>query len=227
MLPQVARPALPSHAGMLDDQRLRLLAYLAAAALLAVAAVRYLDANASSGGGGGGPPAVALGEGGTGAGGGGAPAVAAGARGRLYVHVAGEVRKPGLYRLPAGARVAEAVERAGGPARRAELAGVNLAAPLEDGQQVIVPRRGAGGAGGAPAAGGPPGAAGAVGGAKISLATATPEQLETVDGIGPALSKRILEYRDQNGGFRSLEQLMEVDGIGEKRFETLRGAVRP
>lgn len=210
---------------MLDDQRLRLLAYLAAAALLAVAAVRYLDANASSGGGDGGAPAVALEEaGGAGAG---APAGGAGARGRLYVHVAGEVRKPGLYRLPAGARVAEAVERAGGPARRAELAGVNLAAPLEDGQQVIVPRRGAGGAGGAPAAGGPPGAAGAVGGAKISLATATPEQLETVDGIGPALSKRILEYRDQNGGFRSLEQLMEVDGIGEKRFETLRGAVRP
>ncbi len=150
-------------------------------------------------------------------------------RGALYVHVAGEVRRPGLMRVVRGARVAAALERAGGPSRRADLTAVNLAAALQDGQQVVVPRRGvapaatvAPGQPGAPA----PGTA-AAGAAQISLATATVEQLDTLDGIGPTLAQRIVEHRERAGGFRSLAQLREVDGIGEKRFEALSAALRP
>ena len=142
----------------------------------------------------------------------------------LYVHVAGAVRRPGLYRVPEGSRVAAALARAGGPTRAAEVAAVNLAAPVEDGQQVVVPQRGAGAARG-PAAGGAPGAAAP--GAKLSLASATADQLDELDGIGPTLAERIIEFRDENGGFRSVEQLREVEGIGEKRFEALKEAVRP
>jgi competence protein ComEA len=124
------------------------------------------------------------------------------------------------------------VDLAGGPSRRADLTGVNLAAPLVDGQQVVVPVRGrAPGGGAAPSAGAasPAGAAGggASPGAPISLSTATLEQLDALDGIGPTLARRILEYRDAHGGFRSVAELREVDGIGEKRFEALREAVRP
>jgi competence protein ComEA len=146
--------------------------------------------------------------------------------GGIYVHVAGAVRQPGLVHLDDGARVAEALERAGGPGPRAELAGVNLAARLEDGQQVIVPVRGAAAAAPAAPAGGagPPGAAGVP---KASLGAATVEQLDQIDGIGPTLAQRIIEYRTEHGGFRSMGELREVEGIGEKRFETLREALQP
>ena len=140
-----------------------------------------------------------------------------------YVHVAGAVRRPGLYRVPAGARVAVAVRRAGGPASGAQLAAVNLAARLQDGQQVVVP-----GTGGAAAAAAPGGAAGAVGAtAKVSLGSATAEQLEELEGIGPTLAEKIVEYRTKRGGFRSLDQLRQVDGIGEKRFEALKKGLTP
>jgi competence protein ComEA len=152
----------------------------------------------------------------------------------IYVHVAGAVRRPGLVRLPAGSRVAVALERAGGPGRRADLSGVNLAAQLEDGQQVIVPVRGAAGLGsaGSTAATGGVGAAttaspGSAGAPKLSLGAATIDQLDELDGIGPTLAQRIIEYRTEHGGFRSVEELREVDGIGEKRFATLREAVQP
>jgi competence protein ComEA len=147
---------------------------------------------------------------------------------RIYVHVAGAVRRPGLLRLPEGARVAVAVDRAGGPLRSADLSGVNLAAKLEDGQQVIVPRRGATpGAAGSPAAApdaAPPGSAGAP---KLSLGAVTVEQLDELDGIGPTLAQRIVEYRTEHGGFRSVGELREVEGIGEKRFASLREALQP
>ena len=162
----------------------------------------------------------------------GAPGGASG--GGIYVHVAGAVRQPGLLRLDDGARVAEALERAGGPGPRADLAGVNLAARLEDGQQVIVPVRGAGGAAGAatgaPASPGPGGGAappGTAGVPKLSLGAATVEQLDQIDGIGPTLAERITQYRTQHGGFRTLAELREVEGIGEKRFEGLREALQP
>jgi competence protein ComEA len=149
---------------------------------------------------------------------------AAGARAAIYVHVAGAVRRPGLVRVPAESRVAAAVARAGGPSRRADLTGVNLAARLEDGQQVVVPAAGA-----VPGVAGAGGAAGTVAppGAKPSLGTATVEQLDEIDGIGPTLAERIVEYRTENGGFGSLDELQDVDGIGEKRFETLREALQP
>jgi competence protein ComEA len=141
--------------------------------------------------------------------------------GLIYVHVAGAVLRPGLLRVPASARVAIAVRRAGGAAAGADLTAVNLAARLHDGEQVIVPRAGAATGPGPPGA--PPGAPGT----KPGLATATAEQLDSLDGIGPTLARRILEYRQAHGGFRSLDQLREVDGIGEKRFEALKQALRP
>jgi competence protein ComEA len=148
----------------------------------------------------------------------------------LYVDVAGAVLHPGLYRVPAGARVAVAVDRAGGLSRRGDPAGVNLAAPLQDGQQVVVPARGA-----TPAAGAGSATSGATSGASgtsgssgpISLSQATESQLEQIDGIGPALAGRIIQYREAHGGFHSLDELREVSGIGDKRFETLSRALRP
>jgi competence protein ComEA len=142
----------------------------------------------------------------------------------LYVHVAGAVRRPGLIRVAPGTRVATALERAGGPTRRADLTLVNLAARVQDGQQIVVPIAGAAsGTGVGPAAGG----SGAAPAAKIHLSTATADQLDEVDGIGPTLAERIVEYRDAHGGFRSVEDLAQVEGIGEKRLKTLRDALQP
>lgn len=192
------------------------MAWAAAAALIVFAAVRLLAPGGASPA----PPPVrvnaAQGE------------ERGGSRGGLYVHVAGAVRRPGLYRLRSSARVAMALERAGGPLRRADLAAINLAANVADGQQIKVPRVGETAASAAP--GGPSSGAaagGAGGGAKLSLASATVEQLDQLDGIGPTLAKRIVQYRDEKGGFRSVDGLREVEGIGEKRFAALREAVAP
>ena len=202
---------------MVEITRGQLVAWAAAAALIVFAAVRLLAPGGASPA----PPPVrvnaAQGE------------ERGGSRGGLYVHVAGAVRRPGLYRVRSSARVAVALERAGGPLRRADLAAINLAATVEDGQQIKVPRVGERPA--SPAAGGPgsgPAAGGAGGGAaKLSLASATVEQLDQLDGIGPTLAKRIVQHRDEKGGFRSVDGLREVEGIGEKRFAALREAVAP
>jgi competence protein ComEA len=148
--------------------------------------------------------------------------------GRVVVHVAGAVRRPGVYRLAGGQRVADAVERAGGATRRADLGGVNLAAKLEDGRQIIVPRRGAAGAAGGPASTGSSGgaASAAAPAAPVNLNTATPEQLDTLPGVGPATVQKIVEYREQHGGFGSVEELGQVSGIGEKRLAALREQVQ-
>ena len=138
---------------------------------------------------------------------------------RVYVHVAGAVRRPGLYRVREGARVGAALELAGGPTRKADLTGTNLAARVEDGQQILVRARGVAPPTAATAAGTPSG--------PVSLASATQAQLEELDGIGPTLASRILEYRDAHGGFRSIQELGEVEGIGEVRLEALRQAVQP
>jgi len=145
------------------------------------------------------------------------------------VQVAGEVARPGVYRVPAGARVNEAVQRAGGLTRRADQAGVNLVARVQDGQQVIVPRRGAAGAAVASAGsgGGGGGGGGGSSGGPVSLSSATVAQLDGLDGIGPTLAQRIVDYRQTHGGFRSVDQLRDVSGIGDKRFEALRKAVTP
>jgi competence protein ComEA len=140
------------------------------------------------------------------------------------VHVAGAVRSPGVYRLRDGERVQDAVRRAGGPRAGADLNALNLAAKVADGQQVVVPRRGTAGAAGVAGAGtgepgGPPQA-------PISLNSATAEQLDTLDGVGPATASKILEYRRQHGGFRSIDDLGEIPGIGPKRLAALRGKVQ-
>ncbi len=144
---------------------------------------------------------------------------------RLVVHVVGAVRRAGLYRLADGARIDDAIRRAGGATPRADLALVNLAAPLVDGQQVIVParRRPAGGdTVGARPEGALPGAP-----AAISLATATLEQLDTLPGIGPVTAQRIVDWRQAHGPFSSVDDLDAVPGIGEARIEQLRDLVTP
>ena len=156
---------------------------------------------------------------------------AAGATSRLVVHVVGAVRRPGLYDLRDGQRVADAVARAGGATRKADLAAINLAAPLVDGTQVLVPSRLAvAGGGGAPAAG----SAGAVAsagsgaaGAKVSLSTATVEQLDALPGVGPVTAQKIVDYRTENGPFASVDDLDAVPGIGPTRIENLRDLVTP
>ncbi len=149
--------------------------------------------------------------------------------GAVVVHVAGAVRRPGVYRMRGGARVDDAVARAGGPTRRADLGQVNLAAELRDGRQVLVPARvgrgGAPGAGSAGSAAGPAGSGVGAPGQPLDLNTATLEQLETLPGIGPALAAEILAAREERGGFGSIEELGEVPGIGEGRLAALREAV--
>jgi competence protein ComEA len=140
------------------------------------------------------------------------------------VHVAGAVRSPGVYHLRDGERIQDAVRRAGGPRPGADLNAINLAAKVADGQQVVVPRRGA--AGPAPVGGAAPGEPGGPPQAPVSLNTATAEQLDTLDGVGPATASKILEYRRQHGGFRSIDDLGEIPGIGPKRLAALRGKVQ-
>jgi competence protein ComEA len=139
--------------------------------------------------------------------------------GDVVVDVTGAVARPGVYRMPAGSRVDDAVQRAGGPTGRAQLEAVNLAARLADGQQVVVPERGPGGSVavvGAAAEEGP-----------ISLGTATVEQLDTIDGIGPVTAKDIIEFRDQHGGLSSVDQLDQVSGIGPATMDSLRARLQP
>jgi competence protein ComEA len=149
---------------------------------------------------------------------------------QLVVHVVGAVRRPGLYRLREGQRVADAVGRAGGATRKADLTAVNLAAPLVDGTQVLVPAR----APAAPAAASPSGASGAATGGsgvrpqpKVSLGSATLEQLDELPGVGPITAQKIVDYRTEHGPFRSVDDLDEVPGIGPATIEDLRDLVTP
>jgi competence protein ComEA len=135
----------------------------------------------------------------------------------VVVHVAGAVSRPGVYRLPAGSRVTDAVERAGGALPSAAPDGINLAARLADGQQVIVPVRSSG-AGSAPAG---------TGDGPISLGSASAEQLDTIEGIGPVTAQKIIDYRDQHGGLSSVDELDRISGIGPATMEALRARLQP
>ena len=143
----------------------------------------------------------------------------------VVVHVVGAVRRPGLYRLRDGSRVADAVHRAGGATRRAELAGVNLAAPLADGTQIVVPSRSVAGAG----AGAAPSSASSPASppAKVSLSSATLEQLDALPGVGPVTAQKILDFRQEHGAIRSVDDLDAIPGIGPARVEQLRDLVTP
>jgi competence protein ComEA len=204
-----------------DLSHRQLALYVAGLAVVLFLGVRYLGHGASAA-----QPTGA-------ASGGGQIRVERAGGGRVIVHVAGAVRKPGVYRLAGGARVADAVERAGGATRRADLGGVNLAAKLEDGRQIVVPVRArtgaqAGATGGLTAGGATAGGGAVAAGpaAPVNLNSATPEQLDTLPGVGPATVQKILEYREQHGGFGSVEELGQVSGIGEKRLAALRDQVQ-
>lgn len=152
----------------------------------------------------------------------------------LYVHVLGRVAHPGLFILQPDARLVDALAAAGGTLDDADLQAVNLARPLSDGEQVVVPRigeapppvNGAGGTAGGTSGGGTGGAAGAPGDGVIDLNTADQTALETLPRIGPALAQRIIEWREENGRFRSVDDLLAVPGIGEKLLAGLREKVR-
>ena len=151
-----------------------------------------------------------------------APRAAPATPAELVVDVAGAVRRPGLVHLPKGARVADAVAQAGGLTRKAERTGVNLAALVSDGEQVLVPEQG----GGAAAAGGSAGAAGGTAG-PVSLNSASAEQLDTLPGIGPVTAQKIVSYRQQHGAFTSVDGLDAIPGIGPARISELQGLVVP
>lgn len=204
-----------------------LLGVLAAAALGALAA-RIAGPGAGSGpaapgAGAGGGTGTAAGAGRAGVAGGrddggsgsGSRVRVSGATGEVTVHVTGAVRRPGVYHLREQARVYEAVRKAGGTTARADRQRLNLAAPLRDGQQVLVPER-------PPPRAAAGTAAPAADGAPVDLNTATAEQLDGLDGVGPTTARKILELREQRGGLGSVDDLDEIPGIGPKRLDALR-----
>src|SRR4051794_31699450 len=208
---------------MPQTSRPQLVAYAVAALVVVVLGVRYLQgqersqatvAQSSAPGQGPGAPTLRL-----------EPRAPASA----LVHVAGAVRHPGVYRLGDGERVKDAVKRAGGPRHGADVNAINLAAKVADGQQVVVPRRAARGAPAAlaPAADAIAGEADGPPAAPVSLNSATAAQLDTLDGVGPATAQKILDWRREHGGFRSVDDLGEVPGIGPKRLAALRTKVQP
>ena len=140
--------------------------------------------------------------------------------GDLVVHVAGAVRKPGVFQMPSGSRVTDAIERAGGTTAAAASDSINLAAPLADGQQIQVPAK-------MPAGTGAVGTASGATDGPISLGSATAEDLDTIEGIGPVTAASILEFRDQNGGVSSVDDLDQVSGIGPATMEALRARLQP
>jgi competence protein ComEA len=150
---------------------------------------------------------------------------------QVVVHVVGQVARPGLVRLQPGARVADAITEAGGPTKQADLAALNLARPVTDGEQVHVPRPGE--TPPVPQGPSPPGtvsdgsggAAGGAGGGLVNLNSADQATLESLPGVGPVLAQRILEWRSEHGRFTSVEELREVSGIGDKVFARLQPKV--
>ncbi|WP_245634615.1 ComEA family DNA-binding protein [Janibacter limosus] len=146
---------------------------------------------------------------------------------RVTVHVVGEVERPGVVTLPAGSRVDDALDLAGGATSEADLSQVNLARPLVDGEQVVVPAPGEAAVGAPPGAGGPAGAGGSGaagpggGDTLVNLNTADLATLETLPGVGPVLAQRILDWRTEHGQFTAIEELGEVSGVGDKTYAQL------
>jgi competence protein ComEA len=204
-------PGPATLAAMAELSRSQVVVYGAVAVALLLVGARAIRAEGSSG-----PAYAADAASGSSASGDGFQLQSGGSD--VVVDVAGAVRRPGVYRLPAGARVADAIGRAGGPSGAALLEAINRAARLADGQQVVVPERG-------PSVAAAGGAADPE--APISLGSATVEQLDTIEGIGPVTAAQIVEYRDQHGGLASVEQLDQVSGIGPATMESLRARLQP
>jgi competence protein ComEA len=141
---------------------------------------------------------------------------------KLVVDVAGAVRRPGLHELAPGTRIADAVAAAGGATAKADIGAVNLAAPIADGEQIVVPAHGSGAASGAAPSGAAPSPT-----APLDLNTASLEQLDALPGIGPTTAQKILDYRQAHGSFHSVAELDAVPGIGQGRIEQLKGLVLP
>ncbi len=211
--------------------RRHLIAYLALAAVIAAVGVRYLVVDGAPSGGEqlvltpvSSPQAsVSEASGATTAGDAGGSASA-----DVVVHVCGAVRSPGIIRLPQGSRVADALEAAGGATGKAELAGVNLASHVADGQQIVVPERALLGAaaGPTPAGSGLGSASGSgVIGGPVNINTASLAQLETLPGVGPSTAQKIIDYRAQSGGFKAIDELKNVPGIGDAKFDAVKDVI--
>jgi len=204
-------------------RRSQLLVYGAVAVALLLVGARWIRSSDQQGSGGGVSfESGSESEGSTGTGAD-SLAVADESGGDVIVDVTGAVSRPGVYRLPAGSRVNDAVQRAGGTSGRAEVEGINLAARLADGQQVVVPEQPRAGGGVASAAAG----TATEDSGPISLGTATIEELDTIEGIGPVTAQKIVEFRDQHGGISSVDQLDQIDGIGPATMEALRARLQP
>ena len=145
--------------------------------------------------------------------------------GVIIVHVTGAVKNSGVYTLPEGSRVFHAVDEAGGALEDADLERINLAQPLYDGQPVFVPRKGDDSLSGPEGLISSPGEFAAAGGQKININTANKSQLETLPGIGNVKAQSIISHREKNGPFRSIEELLNVNGIGEKTLDVIRELV--
>ena len=141
----------------------------------------------------------------------------------VIVDVAGWVRLPGVYQFRQGDRVVDAISRAGGPRKGADLTSLNLAALLTDGEQILVGRAGAAASPGSSSSGAGTGPAGSE--ALVNLNTATLDELETLPGIGEVLGQRIIDYREEHGPFQTVEDLLDVSGIGDSRLADIKPKV--
>jgi len=208
--------------------RRQIYAYVAVAAVVLAVGVRYVVLPKAAGSASGQPLVLAAASP--------SPASAAAAASPsavadLVVYVCGAVKSPGVVRVPAGARVADALALAGGPGARAEMDGVNLAAKVVDGQQIMVPERGAAVAAGGSASSAAGGSAASAGGsvtapgAPVNINTASLEELDALSGVGPATAQKIIDYRTANGPFKAVDDIKNVSGIGDAKFAAMKDKI--